>query len=130
MSELVIHAKSASIVATATGVVVTLREIDPSHSMASDPVVANQSDARRESYDSVASYAAHRGISEKSVRRYLHLLPHATLGGVRIPRAEADLRMAELGFKHRRASLKKRRGNKKTISGHSAIPQQENERTP
>ena len=102
MKELVLHAKSASVIATATGVIVTIKDLEPGINQPNAPVVAHPGALVRDTYDSVATFAEHRGISEKTVRRLLHLLPHSVAGGIRLNRAEADKKMDSLPRPRRR----------------------------
>ena len=41
-------------------------------------------------YKTIKEYSIHRKLCEKTVRNYLHLLPHSTVGGIRIKLIEAD----------------------------------------
>ena len=86
MNRTIIQGRSALVAPSAHGVVVTIEE-----AILPEPLIpAVIGSGASASYDTVEEYARHRGLCSKTVRTYLHLIPHSTIGGIRILRKEAD----------------------------------------
>jgi hypothetical protein len=85
MNRTIIQGRSALVAPSAHGVVVTIEE-----AILPEPVMPAEIGSEVSAYDTVDEYACHRGLCSKTVRTYLHLIPHSTVGGIRILRKEAD----------------------------------------
>jgi hypothetical protein len=101
----VIQGISAVVAATATGgVVVTIEEAVLPDFINPSPSPDANKDPKH--YDTVEEYATHRKVCSKTVRNHLHLLPHSTIGGIRINRVEADKKLDSIRLRSRRSKKK------------------------
>jgi hypothetical protein len=85
MNRTIIQGRSALVAPSPHGVVVTIEE-----AVLPEPLIPAVTGFEISSYDTVDEYARHRGLCSKTIRTYLHLIPHSTVGGIRILRKEAD----------------------------------------
>jgi hypothetical protein len=88
MRSTILHGTSAIVTASSSGVIVTIEEaVLPDAVKPAEP--AAPADATS-IYATVAEYAKHRGLCAKTIRKFVPVLPHSTVGGIRIRRQEAD----------------------------------------
>ncbi len=77
--------------------------------LASEPTEKKKSNSAPDNspYMSVDEYALHRKVSVKTIRNYLHELPHSMNGGIRIRYREADEVMDRQKLSKRRPKSKR-----------------------
>jgi len=101
IGEIILETRNARLVGQADG---TIRLILDGNRIGAAALLSPPSSpitAANNQYVDVRTYAQHRSVCQKTIRKLLSHLPHSTVGGIRIRQQEADKVMDKLNIRSR-----------------------------